>query len=306
MRLLFLTQQFDVKADSNLVLLTLACLDRGFEVIWGSIDHLSLNSGGINAMGFVANASTLSSPLPQQWATFDCREFNLIWLLSLGKRQSFLDKIQLLRLVERDVRVINSTNALLHLRSKYGLTQQSTLFQHPETHASNQLAPLAEVIARGGQWILKPPAGSMGSQVFLLDRETSNYRDILRHMLGLHEDQYLLLQAYLPEITSGEKRVLMAGGEIMGCYLRLPAEDHRTNLAQGAQAERATLSHQEIALAHTIGAFCQTEGAEFIGIDMVYPYIIEINIVNPGGLGTLQGLGIDLPADRLIQQIIPG
>jgi glutathione synthase len=91
----------------------------------------------------------------------------------------------------------------------------------------------------------------------------------------------------------------------MGCYLRLPAEDHRTNLAQGAQAERATLSHQEIALAHTIGAFCQTEGAEFIGIDMVYPYIIEINIVNPGGLGTLQGLGIDLPADRLIQQIVP-
>jgi retron-type reverse transcriptase len=38
---------------------------------------------------------------------------------------------------------------------------------------------------------------------------------------------------------------------------------------------------------------------------MVYPYIIEINIVNPGGLGTLQGLGIDLPADRLIQQIVP-
>jgi len=305
MKLLFLTQQFDIKTDSNLALLTTACLDIGIAVAWGSVDHLGLHAGNVSTIGVEYDPPELPLTHKSQDTPLNCHEFDLIWILSLGKRRSFLDKIQLLKLLESKVRVINSTDALLHLRSKYGLTQLGQLFQHPETHASNQMETLAEIIERGGQWVLKPPAGSLGQQVFLLDKDTDNYRSILSHLMGQNQDQYLLLQAYLPSIKRGEKRVLVAGGQVVGCYLRQLVDDHRTNLSQGGKAELSTLSEKELRLAEAVGQHCLMLGAEFIGIDLLYPYVIEINVINPGGLGTLQALGADISAIDILAGILP-
>jgi len=73
---------------------------------------------------------------------------------------------------------------------------------------------------------------------------------------------------------------------------------------QGGKAARTTLSEAEQALAIKLGAYCSKLGAEFIGIDLVYPYVIEINIINPGGLGTLISLGEANQAREVIQRIL--
>lgn len=304
MQLLFLSQLFDVKVESNLSLLTEAALSEGHQVSWGSIDHLRLNNRRVQTHGMHRGSSQHNIDRSTSMNSLDCEGFDCIWVLSLGERASFLDKLQLLRILEGQTRVINSTEALLHLRSKYALTQLSHVFDHPKTYGSRDPEALFEIVESGGDWILKPPAGSLGQGVFLINRSTSNYRDILRHVNGHQRDQYVLLQEYIPEITNGEKRVLLANGQFIGAYLRTQAEDHRTNLMQGAIAQKTTLSEKELALIDRVGSHCKACGALFAGIDMVYPFVIEINVVNPGGLNTLDQLGAGKKARQVIRYIL--
>lgn len=304
MNLLFLTQPLDVKADSNLALLTTAAIAVGVDVAWGHIDQLSLVAGEVLTRGQRLKPGHAFQSNPNADRAFACRDFDLVWVLSLGKRNSFLDKIQLLKILEAHTRVINSTEALLYLRSKYGLTQLGDLFQHPKTFASNQAQTFTEIIERGGDWILKPAAGSLGRGIFLLNKATHDYPNLIRYLLGQNGDHYLILQEHIPAIERGEKRILMAAGHLIGAYLRRQDTDHRTNLMQGGKAEQTTLTQAEQALAITLGAYCSKLGAEFIGIDLVYPYVIEINVINPGGLGTLKLLGEENQAGEVIKRIL--
>ena len=304
MRLLFLTQPLDVKEDGNLALLTTAAIAAGAHVAWGHIDQLSLVAGEVLTRGQRLTPQQSFQSDPNADEALACADFDLVWLLSLGKRNSFLDKIQLLKILEAQTRVINSTEALLYLRSKYGLTQLNDLFQHPKTFASNQPETFIEIIERGGDWILKPAAGSLGQGIFLINERTHDYPSLIRYLLGQNADHYLLLQEHIPDIDRGEKRVLMAAGHLIGAYLRRQDTDHRTNLMQGGQAERTTLSEAEQALVLKLGAYCSELGAEFIGIDLVYPYVIEINVINPGGLGTLISLGEVNQAGAVIKAIL--
>ena len=304
MKLLFLTQLLDVKEDGNLALLTTAAIAAGTHVAWGHIDQLSLVAGQIITRGqrLTPHQGFQSDPNIDQ--ALACGDFDLVWVLSLGKRNSFLDKIQLLKILETQTRVINSTEALLYLRSKYGLTQLGDLFQHPKTFASNRAEPFIEIIEGGGDWILKPAAGSLGQGIFLLNKTTHSYPSLVRYLLGQNADHYLILQEHIPDIDRGEKRVLMAAGHLIGAYLRRQDTDHRTNLMQGGQAEPTILSEAEQTLALKLGAYCSELGAEFIGIDLVYPYVIEINVINPGGLGTLMSLGEANQAGAVIKAIL--
>ena len=112
-------------------------------------------------------------------------DHDLLWILSLGEQRSFLDKYQLLYALSKKVRVINSLEALMHLNSKYYLTTRPQAFPQPETHAGRNAAELAQIInSKGGMWIVKPPAGSLGRDVFLVNPSDTNLNSILEHMCG--------------------------------------------------------------------------------------------------------------------------
>ena len=152
-------------------------------------------------------------------------------------------------------------------------------------------------------WIAKPPAGSLGRDVFLLKPGSSNNRAILDYLCGPEQDQYTLIQEHISEISRGEKRVLIAGGEVVGQYKRIATTDHRTNLIQGAASEACELTQKESAYCKKLAEWLKTIGANYVGMDMVYPWIIEFNIINPGGLITIEGLTRENLAPRIIDQL---
>ena len=94
----------------------------------------------------------------------------------------------------------------------------------------------------------------------------------------------------MPAVAGGEKRTLVAGGRIVGSYLRRPGTDFRTNLAVGADAAPAQLSEQERALVQEIATRLDGLGVGFAAVDTVYPYLMEVNVANPGGLSTMASL----------------
>ncbi|GFM36810.1 hypothetical protein DSM19430T_14940 [Desulfovibrio psychrotolerans] len=231
-----------------------------------------------------------------QGRTVPLASFGHVQVLSFGPRASFLDYLQLLRLLAEGVPVTNSPDALMHLNSKYLMAGMGRLFPTPLTHASTDADTLWSVVSQSDEpWIVKPPAEAFGRDVFLISRADTNARAILQSMTGHGTGRYCLLQQYVPQIRQGEVRVLLAGGRVVGQYRRRAAQDHRTNLAQGAVSEPCELTPEERALCDRLGTWLLERGVVFAGVDLAYPYIIECNVLSPGGIATIAELtGHDL------------
>lgn len=266
-----------------------ACRDRSWQVATGSIDSLVLFENKVRWR--IQNKTKSEWQGPQDTA--------LVWVLGFGRRASFLDKIQLLALAEKTVPIINSPTALAFWHGKYmPVSLHTPDLQMPQMLASKNTDWLwSEICERGGSWVAKPPGGSGGQDVYKIQANNPKDRDILQRSAG---DTYCLIQQYIPEIAEGEKRVLLAGHSIIGQYLRIPTTDFRANLAQGARAESCDLSTDETrAMQHLARALCE-EGILFAAVDLCWPWLIEINITNPGGLETIAQLsGQDLAAKVL-------
>lgn len=217
--------------------------------------------------------------------------FELIWLLGFGRQVTFFDRMQILRQLDQR-RFVTTVDALMYLHGKH-----RWLKHMPETHTCADFEHLLSVVMQGGQWIVKPPAGSYGRQVQLVDGE-HQARSALSQFDNESDGGYCLVQRFIPQIVEGEKRTLVAGGQIIGSYLRIPNDQLLANVIADGTIEKTSLSENEAELVHEIAQDLTTFGAGFAAIDIVYPYLIEVNVANPGGLATLGKLyGHDFAAD---------
>jgi glutathione synthase/RimK-type ligase-like ATP-grasp enzyme len=232
-----------------------------------------------------------------RFAGLDPARFDLVWPLGFGRQSSFLDRMQLLRQLDQR-RLVNSADTLVYLHGKY-----HWLKLMPETHAGNDVAELARIIASGGDWVLKPPAGSYGRDVQLL-REGEDPTAALRSLTADDEALYCIVQRYVPEIRQGETRTIVAGGRIIGSYLRVPRDELRANLAASATPQPATLSATELALVRQLAGELQEAGAGFAAVDTAHGFLMEVNIANPGGLATLESLYGEDPTPATVAAVI--
>ena len=227
----------------------------------------------------------------------DPRSFDLIWPMGFGRQISFFDRMQMLVPLE-GVRFVTSPDAMLHLHGKH-----RWLDAMPETHTSTRASYLYDVVCSGGDWVIKPTAGSFGRDVTLI-REGSTTLAEVKRLCEAQEGGYLMAQRYLPEVRSGEKRTLVAGGRIIATYLRVPAQSIVSNLAAGGAPQSTCLTSAEVDLVAPIGTELATLGAGFAAIDTVYPHLMEVNVANPGGLATIAALTGKDQTDLAVQSII--
>lgn len=215
------------------------------------------------------------------------------FVLGFGAAATYLDRMQMLRALPED-RFVNTPAALTRQHGKVSLYLEHPDTPQPESHVSNDPSALAALIQSGGEWIGKPPAGSFGRDVFLLRASDANLGAILGHLT--RDGRYALLQRRIP-MERGERRVLLAGGQVMGAYGKAPS-DHRGNLHAGATPVPATLEPDELNVARTLAARLLRQGVGFAALDMAWPYLLEINLANPGWLETYERLtGEDLSSE---------
>jgi len=120
-----------------------------------------------------------------------------------------------------------------------------------------------------------------------------------------------MVQRYIPEISDGDKRILLINGNAVPYALaRLPAEgENRGNIAAGATTRGQPLSERDLWLCDQIGASLRDKGLVFVGIDVIGDYITEINVTSPTCIRELdQEFGLNISADlfNCIDQLIAG
>ena len=206
--------------------------------------------------------------------------FTLIWPVGLGPRQTFLDRQQLLQQIDQS-RLINPAETYLALHGKAAWLQHA-----PPTSIACQASKLTKMLERhDGDWVLKPVAGSFGTDVYRIHRALD-----IKRILDAAPTQYWMLQKFIPEIEQGETRTLICGEEIIGSYLRTPSQDLRANLAASGQASVTQLSAADQDLVSRVHHELMSHRVGFAAIDTVGGYLMEVNLANPGGLQTLEDL----------------
>ena len=145
--------------------------------------------------------------------------------------------------------------------------------------------------------IVKPVFGNGGAGVFHLKPDDENLTSLLETLL-LSSREQLMIQAYLPAIRAGDKRIILVDGEPIGAINRIPAAgEARANLHVGGRAEPVKLTDRERDICDALGPVLKQRDLIFVGIDVIGDSMTEINVTSPTGLQELQRFdGTDGPA----------
>lgn len=130
--------------------------------------------------------------------------------------------------------------------------------------------------------ILKPLDGMGGASIFRVKEKDPNLGVIIE-TLTEHETRFCMAQAFIPDIKSGDKRILIVDGEPMPYSLaRIPAKgETRGNLAAGGRGVAQPLSESDWHIANSIGPRLKEKGLIFVGLDVIGDKVTEINVTSP-------------------------
>ncbi len=133
-----------------------------------------------------------------------------------------------------------------------------------------------------GDIILKPLDAMGGSSVFRVRQGDPNISVILETLTELGQ-RSAMAQRFIPEISAGDKRILMIDGEPVPYALaRIPAAgETRGNLAAGGRGEGVELSQRDRWICAQVGPELRSRGLLFVGLDVIGDYLTEINVTSP-------------------------
>jgi glutathione synthase len=152
----------------------------------------------------------------------------------------------------------------------------------PPTRVSPDIGRLKEFLDVHGDIIVKPLDGMGGASVFRVRTSDPNLNVILETITS-NGSKTTMAQRYIPEISAGDKRILMINGEPFPHALaRIPASgDARGNLAAGARGEGVDLSAHDRWICEQVGPSLRAQGLVFVGLDVIGDYLTEINVTSP-------------------------
>ena len=130
--------------------------------------------------------------------------------------------------------------------------------------------------------ILKPLDGMGGAGIFRVSQEGLNLGAIIETLThnGLRT---IMVQRYIPELSQGDRRVLLIGGEVVPyCLARSPqAGEVRGNLAAGGLGVAMPVSAREREIGEALAPILQKRGLLLVGLDVIGDYLTEINVTSP-------------------------
>jgi glutathione synthase len=162
----------------------------------------------------------------------------------------------------------------------------------PPTLIARSMADMRAFIAEHGKVVIKPLHGMGGRSIFVIQQGDNNANVILETMTD-YGTRHAIAQRFVPEITRGDKRIILVDGEPVGLVLARipPADDNRGNLVMGAQPEVRPLTGRDRWICAEVGPVLRERGVLFAGLDVIGDYLTEINVTSPTGIRELAKLG---------------
>jgi glutathione synthase len=168
----------------------------------------------------------------------------------------------------------------------------------PPTLITRSLDEARAFQADHGDIVVKPLYGNAGSAVFKVPASGANLGSLVE-LFGQVWVEPFMVQAFLPSVAQGDKRIVLIDGKVSGAINRIPgAGEIRSNLAAGGTAHPAELTQREQEICDALGPELARRGLLFVGIDVIGgEYLTEINVTSPTGIVAIDKFnGTDTPA----------
>ena len=282
----------DVRKDSSFAML-LAAQARGWQILHMTLDDLFLCDGEVYGTAVLLKVRDNA----RDW--FEFGETSKIPLRALDvilmrKDPPFdMEYIYATYLLERaedaGVLVVNRPRSLRDANEKL----YTAWFPEccPATLVARRKMELLDFLQEQGDIILKPLDGMGGASVFRVRKEDPNTNVILE-TLTQHGGRFVMAQRFIPEISKGDKRVLVIDGEPVPYALARvpPAGETRGNLAVGGRGIGVALSDRDRWICEQVGDTLREKGLLFVGLDVIGDYLTEINVTSPTCIRELDAL----------------
>lgn len=318
-RAAFLTDppnEFDLKKDSTLSLIR-AAARRGWQVFQCEQEHLSLREGRVLACaarfeltGEFAQSLAATHAQPGRWyRRWDARDvelgsFDVVFMRKDPpfNMQYIYSTYLLERAADAGVLVVNRPDSLRNCNEKLFATEFVACC--PPLAVSPSAEVIRDFVDEHGDVILKQLDGMGGTGVFLVRQGDPNL-SVMIEMLTENAKVPIMAQQYIPEISEGDKRILLVDGE-PGPYAlaRIPASgETRGNLAAGGRGEVCELSERDRWIVEQVRPVVKEKGLIFVGLDVIGDYLTEINVTCPTCVREIETqTGVDM-AERLIDRV---
>ena len=252
---------------------------------------------------------TMARPVTVQAVAGDHHRFGDPQILDLGRdvdvvlmRQDppfdlgYITATHLLERIHNDTLVVNDPASVRNAPEKVWVLDFPQFM--PPTLVTRSLSLARTFLAEHGEIVIKPLHGFAGGSVFRLGRDGQNLASLIELFNGAYREPHVV-QAFLPEIAEGDKRIVLIDGEVAGAVNRVPGEGEiRSNLAVGGKPAKTKLTTREEEICAVIGPEASKRGLLFVGLDVIGgKWLTEINVTSPTGIVAIDELnGTDTPA----------
>jgi glutathione synthase len=207
----------------------------------------------------------------------------------------YITATHLLERIQDETLVVNDPGAVRNSPEKVWVLDFARYM--PPTMITRSIGAAKHFAAEHGEVVIKPLHGNAGKAVFKIGRDGENLAPLMELFNATYREPHVL-QAFLPEVSDGDKRIVLIDGEVAGAINRRPAKgDIRSNLAAGGTAEATELTQTEQEICDALGPELKRRGLLFVGIDVIGgKWLTEINITSPTGIVAIDKFnGTDTP-----------
>jgi len=279
-------ESINISGDSSFALM-LSAQARGHQLFHYLADALTYEDGRVYAGAHPVNVQS------NQGDHFTLGEFTI---LDLGRdvdvvlmRQDppfdlgYITATHLLERISDETLVVNDPAGVRNAPEKVWVLDFARFM--PPTMITRSLGAARKFLEQHDDAVLKPLHGNAGKAVFKVSRDGANLGALLELFNATYREPHVL-QAFLPEVADGDKRIVLVDGEFAGAINRRPAAgDIRSNLAAGGTAEAAELTETEKEICAALGPELKRRGLMFVGIDVIGGrWLTEINVTSPTGI----------------------
>ena len=276
--------KLDILGDTSFAL-GLEAQARGHYLWYYTPEGLTYNEGRISACG---QALTLFDNPKKFFEIGALEQRHLHEMDVVLMRQdppfdmAYITSTHLLEMLPAKTLVVNNPAEVRNAPEKLLVTQFADLM--PPTVISRDLNVIRAFRIKHKDIIIKPLYGNGGAGVFRLQPDDQNLNALLEMFFSQNREP-VMVQAFLPEIRKGDKRIILVDGQPVGAINRIPQDgEARSNLHVGGTAYHVELSNRDYHICERIGPELKQRGLLFVGIDVIGDYLTEINVTSPTGI----------------------
>ncbi|MDC6477330.1 glutathione synthase [Methylophilaceae bacterium] len=266
--------------DSSLLLMK-ECLRRNIEVHFSEINQFSIYEGNVN----IHSQKIISLEKGLKYQDTEMNLSSFFKKIFIRKDPPFdEDYLNLTYLLDHAVQqgtdVINNPSSIRNHNEKLSILNFQEII--PPTIVTSTASDVVNFLKLHEKIVLKPINGMAGNGIFVIDELDKNINSILETST-VNDTKIMMAQKYIPDITEGDKRIIIIKGEPLPfCLARIPdGKDFRANLAKGGKGIAKKLTADDIKIVNVIKKYLVKSKLDFVGIDVIGKYLTEINVTSP-------------------------